>query len=160
MYDEKLVIDNINLIYLALKRLKIYDKCDDYFDVGMIGLVKGARVFDETKGLKPSTFLYHCIYNELLLALRKKVPDGMVSLNKVLSSDRNGNELFLEDTLPSEVNIEEEMIQKEQKARMYNEIAKLNEREKKIICLSYKNILPYILFVKNDFSFEKKYLIK
>ncbi len=137
MYDERLVTDNINLIYLALKRLYLYDKRDEYFDVGMIGLVKGARAFDETRGLKPSTFLYNCIYNELRMTFRKKDPDGMLSLSKVLFTDGNGNELFLEDMIPSDVNIEEEMILKEQKEKMYNEILKLKEREKLVICLSY-----------------------
>lgn len=137
MYDEKLVIDNVNLIYLALKRLYLYDKRDDYFDVGMIGLVKGARTYDKTKGIAATTYLYRCIYSELCMTFRKKDPDGMLSLNKEMNREADDRITTLEDTIPSDVNIEEEMILKEQKEEMYNEILKLNKREKLVICLSY-----------------------
>ena len=80
MYDEKLVLDNINLIYVVLKRLKLYHKCDEYFDVGMIGLVKGAKTFNKKLGYSPSTYLYRCIYNEIGTELRKKKLDT-ISLN-------------------------------------------------------------------------------
>lgn len=137
MYDEKLVIDNVNLIYLALKKLYLYDKRDDYFDVGMIGLVKGARTYDKTKGIAATTYLYRCIYSELCMTFRKKDPDGILSLNKEMNREADDRITTLEDTIPSDVNIEEEMILKEQKEEMYNEILKLNKREKLVICLSY-----------------------
>lgn len=136
MYDEKLVIDNVNLIYLALKRLYLYDKRDDYFDIGMIGLVKGARTYDKTKGIAATTYLYRCIYYELCMTFRKKDPDGMLSLNKEIK-ETDDRTITLEDTIPSDVNIEEETLLKEQKEEMYNEILKLNKREKLVICLSY-----------------------
>lgn len=136
MYDEKLVLDNVNLIYLVLKRLNLYDKRDDYFDIGMIGLVEGARTYDKTKGIAATTYLYRCIYNELCMTFRKKDPDGILSLNKEIKETDNRT-ITLEDMIPSDINIEEEVILKEQKEEMYNEILKLNEREKLVICLSY-----------------------
>lgn len=80
MYDEKLVLDNINLIYLVLKRLKVYHKCDEYFDIGMIGLVKGAKSFNKDLGYSPTTYLYKCIYNEIVMEFRKK-EISTISLN-------------------------------------------------------------------------------
>ena len=137
MYDEKLVMENINLIYLALKRLYLYDKKDDYFDVGMIGLVKGARTYDKTKGIAPSTYLYRCIYAELCNTFRKKQPDGMLSLNKVINSEADGKAITLQDVIPSDINIEEEIIKKDQIEHLYIALSKLKEKELDIINATY-----------------------
>ena len=72
MYDEKLVLDNVNLIYLVLKKLGLYNNHEEYFDLGMIGLVKGAKTFNKELGYNASTYLYRCIYNEIYCHLRKK----------------------------------------------------------------------------------------
>ena len=137
MYDEKLVMDNINLIYLVLKRLYLYDKRDDYFDVGMIGLLKGARTYDKTKGIAATTYLYRCIYSELCMTFRKKQPDGMLSLNEIVNSDKEGNPITLEDRIPSDVNIEEEIMKKDQIEHLYIALSKLKERELDIINATY-----------------------
>lgn len=100
MYDEKLVLDNINLIYAVLKKLKVYHKCDEYFDVGMIGLVKGARSFNKELGFSPSTYLYRCIYHEVIQEFRKKeLPTVSLSIEvnekntlEDIISDKNSTE--------------------------------------------------------------------
>ena len=55
LIKEKLILDNINLIYMVLKRYNLYNQLDEYYDIGMIGLVKGANTFSEDKGYKVST---------------------------------------------------------------------------------------------------------
>lgn len=51
---------NINLVPFVLKRMGLIRKYDEYVDIGWIGLVYGAKNYDETKG-KESTFLYKSI---------------------------------------------------------------------------------------------------
>ena len=43
--------DNIKLIYFVLKQLNMYNKdgIEEYFDLGMIGLVKGTRTYKKKK---------------------------------------------------------------------------------------------------------------
>lgn len=36
MNKEKLILDNIGLIYMVLKKYNLYKYADEYFDVGMI----------------------------------------------------------------------------------------------------------------------------
>ena len=45
---DEIVINNTKLIYVALKKLKMYNQLciENYYDVGMIGLVKGAKKYN------------------------------------------------------------------------------------------------------------------
>lgn len=143
MTEEKLILDNINLIYMILKKLNLYSNQDEYFDVGMLGLVKGAKKFDESKGYAPSTFLSNCIKNEIVCYIRnnraKKRNSGKqdISIYDSIYKDANRNELTIIDFMPSKENIEENMINKESLEALYKEISNLNERNKFIICSYY-----------------------
>ena len=44
---NELIENNINLVYHVIKQLGLYNKLEDYYDVGLIGLVKAAKNFDE-----------------------------------------------------------------------------------------------------------------
>lgn len=138
MNREKLIINNTNLIYLALKNLNLYNKLDEYYDVGMIGLVKGANTYDETLNYKESTYLYKCIYNEILLTIRrdkrkKIIPDYMmISLYTPITDN-----LVIADFISDDIDIEKELIKKEQIDILHNELLKLTELEQLIINLSF-----------------------
>lgn len=138
---EKLILDNINLIYMVLKRYNLYNELDEYYDVGMIGLVKGANNFDESKGYKPSTYLTTCITNEILYYKRKKLMQkrgsGMQNVSIYTQINNDGKELYLLDVIPSNESIEENIIKKEKIELIYKEIFKLNDRDKFIICSNY-----------------------
>ena len=56
---EDLILNNTKLIYVVLKKYGLYNHIgiDKYYDVGMIGLVKGAKKFDRDKNFKSSSFL-------------------------------------------------------------------------------------------------------
>ena len=50
MFDEnKLILENINLVYHILKKMGLYDKLDEYYDIGIIGLVKASKKYDKSK---------------------------------------------------------------------------------------------------------------
>ena len=70
--EEKIILENQNLIYAVLKKLNLYNQHEEYFDLGMIGLIKGVKTYDESKGYKLSTYLSICIKNEILMFLRKR----------------------------------------------------------------------------------------
>ena len=138
MYDEKLVTDNVNLIYYILGKLNLYHKRDEYFDIGMIGLVKAAKNFEPDKNYLFSTYAGSCIYKELLRyirgekSLKRKVNNNAISLNKIIY-DNGENTISLEDTLISDFNIEEEILKKEEIEDLHIALSKLKLLELKVL---------------------------
>ncbi len=43
---------------------------DDLISIGSIGLIKGINSFDNSKGIKLSTYISRCVENEILMFLR------------------------------------------------------------------------------------------
>lgn len=143
MYEERLVTDNINLIYFVLKKMNLYNQREEYYDVGMIGLCKAAQNFDPSRGYAFNTYACSCIRSQILIYIRKKktnkrkANDNVISLNITIYEDVSGTKLTLEDLLPSKTNIEEELIEKEQIKNLYIALSKLKERELDIINALY-----------------------
>lgn len=139
MIEEKIVSDNINLIYMVLKKYGLYRKLDEYYDVGLIGLIKGVKTFDDSKGYSISTYLVRCITNEVLAYQRKmtmkKRGGGIKDIS--IYTPINEEEKELLEVIPSNEDIEENIIKKEQLEMIYKEISKLSDRDKFIICSSY-----------------------
>lgn len=104
------------LIFLAIKKKNIYYKTEDefqeYVDVGTDGLLKGIRTYDNTKGVKESTYVYKCIETEIkkkvYLKTMKKRTGKVVSLNKVATD--TGDEII--DLIASDVDVEKEVEDK------------------------------------------------
>jgi RNA polymerase sporulation-specific sigma factor len=136
--EEKLILDNINLIYHVLKKYNLYSDLDEYFDIGMIGLVKAAKKFDGSKGYKPSTYLSNCIANEILCYIRnQKCLKRGSGIKNISIYTPITDEIDLLDCIRSNEDIEKNTIKKEQHELLYQEISKLNERDKFIICSKY-----------------------
>lgn len=148
MTEEKLILDNINLIYMVLKEYRLYKDLEEYFDIGMIGLVKGAKGFDASKGYASSTYLTLCIRHEICIFLRKQCAEKRnggkqdISIYTPIAKDKNGHEQSIMDIITSDENIEENMLQAERAELMHKELSKLKERDKFIIC-SYYELLGY-----------------
>lgn len=62
---SRLVTENINLIYLVMKRFRNrgVDR-EDLFQIGAVGLTKAAQRFDESKGFAFSTYAVPLIIGE------------------------------------------------------------------------------------------------
>ena len=60
---EKEIFENENLIYFVLKQKNLSP--EEFYDLGMIGLIKGIKSFDPSKGYARSTYLVACIKNEI-----------------------------------------------------------------------------------------------
>lgn len=132
--QEQLVNDNMGLIGLVINRMNLRYEYEDYFEIGLIGLVKGVKSFDPSKGVTGSTYFYRCIQNEIYQYGRKiKRTLKTISIDCKISVD----DLSIADTIKSEIDIEEEIIKKEQYEIIIKNINALNDREKFIILHYY-----------------------
>lgn len=134
--QERMVLENQNLIYTVLKKYHV--SIEDYFDIAMIGLCKGVKTFDKTKGFKASTYLYRCIVNELFMEFRQKKVKT-ISL-EVHFKNKNNDSLRLEEMLcDDKVNIENDFIKKSEIDLLYQKMNILNDKEKFIIEKTFFN---------------------
>lgn len=136
---DELVIENEKLIYHTLKRLHMYHLVDEYYDIGMIGLVKASKSYSTEKGCF-STYACTCISNEIKAELRKqnnlKRKAEIVSIHSVKYTNGE-NDITLEDTIESDINIENDLIERDQYRMMYEAINKLSTKEKDLITQYY-----------------------
>ena len=140
--DAKKILIEHNLrlvVFLAKKYDNTGVDLEDLVSIGTIGLIKGVNTYKNDKNIKLATYASRCIDNEILMFLRKnKKRKGEVSLEDSLSYDSEGNELHLEDVLGTDANIVSKGIEDEtDKKLMYQELNKLNDRDKEIISLRY-----------------------
>lgn len=119
--DKCLATDNIRLVYYMFNKLAKTELVnrykDDLISEGMIGLVKASKGFDESRDIKFISYASRCIYNQMLMYIRKlrKHVGIEVSLNKPVYIDDNGNELCYADIIEaSQINYEERMLIKAQ----------------------------------------------
>ena len=137
---KKLIEHNLRLVvFLAKKYENTGVDLEDLVSIGTIGLIKGVNTYKLDKNIKLATYASRCIDNEILMFLRKnKKRRGEISFEDSLSYDAEGNELHLEDILGTDDDIVVRGIEKEyEKKTLYQEINKLNERDKKIMILRY-----------------------
>lgn len=133
--------DNINLIYFVLKQLNIYNKngIDEYFDVGMLGLVKGLKTYTESKG-SLSTYLVKCIRNKILMEMRIQKADKRNNGVKPISINTpTTDNLTIEDTIKSDFDMLESIIKNERIKELGVAINTLKPIEKRVIIDIYFN---------------------
>ena len=137
---QKLIEHNLRLVvFLAKKYENTGVDLEDLVSIGTIGLIKGINTFNSDKNIKLATYASRCIDNEILMFLRKnKRRRTEVSFEDSLSYDAEGNELHLEDVLGTDEDIVTRGLEEEiEKKLLYQEIDKLNDRDKEIMVLRY-----------------------
>ncbi|MDD3392832.1 MAG: RNA polymerase sporulation sigma factor SigK [Bacilli bacterium] len=137
---QKLIEHNLRLVvFLAKKYENTGIDLEDLVSIGTIGLIKGVNTYKLDKNIKLATYASRCIDNEILMFLRKnKKRRGEVSFEDSLSYDAEGNELHLEDILGTDSDIVTKNLEEEtEKKLLYQEITKLNGRDKQIMILRY-----------------------
>lgn len=140
MPEEQVILDNINLVYLVLKQMNLYKEYEEWFDVGVIGLIKSVKNYNPDYGLALSTYACRCIKNEILLEIRKnnsnkrKVNMNCVSLEKEIYNNGTGEFILLKDKIPSEYDLEKEIIKNDV---MLNLLNVLNDKEKYVLVHTY-----------------------
>ena len=137
---NKLIEHNLRLVvFLSKKYENTGVDLEDLVSIGTIGLIKGVNTYKLDKNIKLATYASRCIDNEILMFLRKnKRRRGEISFEDSLSYDSEGNELHLEDILGTANDIVTRPLEEEiEKRILYQELVKLNNRDKEIMMLRY-----------------------
>ena len=119
--EEEIIKKQTPLIYLAIKKEHLYwkteDEFQDFVDAGYDGLLKGIRNYDDTKGVKASTFYYTCIRHEMHKVIYKKnlKKNSMktISLNTMITGQDE-----IGDLIPSDYDLESTIVQRIESERL------------------------------------------
>ena len=137
---EKLVLHNIRLVLFEVaKKYKNtdYDK-KELVAVGNIGLLKALNTYDLSREIAFPTYAIKCIDNEMLIYLKKTKKHQMVdSIDKIVSYDKNGNEMKLEDKLNSDIDIAGDYEKKETYRLIREIVNNLPDRDREIIIMYF-----------------------
>ena len=110
-----------------------------------MGLIKAAKRFDPDKGYTFSTFATRCIKNYILIDIRnsktnnRKANTTAVSLDEPVLFDEDGDTKSLMDTISSNFDMEEYIIEKEKIELVSNAISKLSPEERQILNWYYSS---------------------
>ena len=113
---------------------------DDLISIGTIGLIKGINSFDNSKGVRLSTYVARCIDNEILMHLRSTKKLGAeVFLEEPIGKDKDDNTITLQEVLEnSDKSIEEIVDLKFKLKNIYSKMKEvLKDREKLILELRF-----------------------
>lgn len=136
-----LIEHNLRLVAHIAKRYTNKEQdLEDLISIGSIGLIKAINSFSSDRGFKISTYASKCIENEILMHIRAtKKQQAEVSMNTIIGTDKDGNDMELVDTLDVEdKDIVDSIYNKvitEQLVKFIND--KLPERERQIMNLRY-----------------------
>lgn len=141
--EEKIVLDNIKLIYKCIKDMHCFWRTDDefqnYYDAGLEGLIRGAKTYNSNIA-KPSTYLITCIRHSIARYIyvseqnNKKInKEIMTSLDEMVSFD---SETTIGELIPDDGPSVEEKIEK--KIKMDSIIKELNSMKNQKDALAIK----------------------
>ncbi len=137
---DKLIGRNLRLVAHIMKKYHINESdYDDIMSIGTIGLIKAVDSYNAKNGTRFSTYAARCIENEILMYFRsQKKNANLISINDVLDTDKEGNELTLIDIISTDDTVTDE-VDKKIKIRKIEKTIKerLTERERNIIILRY-----------------------
>ncbi len=138
---NKLIEHNLRLVAHIAKKYETKEQdIEELISIGSIGLIKAINSFKGEKNYKISTYASKCIENEILMHIRAtKKQKSEVSMNTIIGTDKDGNDMELVDTIDSdEKDAIETIYNKMLTAQVKNFIKnKLPEREKYIMTLRY-----------------------
>ncbi len=140
MRDE-IILENKSLIYKVIKdlhcRIRDDEEEDEYFFIGLMGLIKAIDKYDKTRSSK-STFYYTCIKNEITsyfgVRTHKKRNNGLreISLNTIINEETE-----LIDLIPDNKRFEEDVMTKDEVKYL---LSKLKDRRYKQLLIEYYGI--------------------
>lgn len=128
---------DLSIIGGVLKKLDFNCDYEEAISIAYVGFSKALMSYNKKKGAKFTTYAFTCIKNEVLAFMRKSQKDtNNISLNAILSTDKNGNDLQLADTLADtgkDSILEDVILRNEEYDFLLKAIDKLSERERIII---------------------------
>ena len=137
---DVLINHNLRLVAHVVKKYYATEsEQDDLLSIGTIGLIKAVDSYNFDTGARFSTYAARCIENEILMHFRSQRKSSQdISINDVIDTDKEGNELTLIDVIASEDTIVDAIDKKFKIEHMLQGINTiLDDREKKIIILRY-----------------------
>lgn len=135
---DDLAAENMALVYYIVSKFSNTNiDADELFSVALIGYEKALSKFNPNRNTKFSTYAYRCIQNEIFYFIRgeKKISEKVVSLNATIATDKNGNDLEVDETIPAEEDTMDETLIKEETVNALMKVINedLNESERLII---------------------------
>lgn len=128
---EQVVLNNVRLIRMVLRKLNLNFLDEDLFATGLVGLVKAVIKFDSEKGVKFSTFATRVISNEILMTFRKKRITNLLYLDKMVEIG-DGDTVALADMIEDKRDYESEVISN---ISVKSILSNLTNRESQILYL-------------------------
>ena len=136
-----LIERNLRLVaHVCKKYLSSNVSQEDLISIGTIGLIKGINSFDDTKGVRLSTYVARCIDNEILMYLRSTKKLGSeIFLEEPIGKDKDDNTVTLKEILENRDKSIEEIIDIKFKIKkIYKKMKEvLKDREKLILELRF-----------------------
>lgn len=138
---DVLIERNLRLVaHIARKYTGPGTSAEDLISIGTIGLIKAINTYTSKKSTRLATYSARCIENEILMSIRaSKKTKQEVSISLPIGTDKDGNEISLNDILGSDPDeIFDHLHLKFQIQQLYkimNQV--LSERERTILSLRY-----------------------
>ena len=137
-----LIERNLRLVAHVCKKYSTTNvEQDDLISIGTIGLIKGIKSYDSSKGVRLATYVSRCIENEVLMHLRSvKKLGAEVSLEDTIGKDKDDNTVSLQEVLEiNEKSIEDEVDLKLKIKKLYVKMTEvLKDREKLILEMRFR----------------------
>ena len=101
-----LIERNLRLVaHVAKKYATQPQMLEEYISIGTIGLIKAVNTYRSSRKVKLATYAARCIENEILMSIRaSRKFTSEVSLNIPIGTDKDGNEINLNDILGTDPN--------------------------------------------------------
>jgi len=144
--EEKEVMaeENYSLVFYVVKMFQTSGIAyDELVSIAMVGYAKALNAFDTERNVKFSTYAINCIKNEILFFLRKEKNHmkNSFSMNTVLSTDKNGNNLSMEETVSNldngDITLEQDVMLSDDIHLLQKALDFLSDKEKYIITYRY-----------------------
>ena len=137
---NKLIEHNLRLVAHIVKKYESSNiSSDDLISIGTIGLIKSIDSYNNSRGVKLTTYAAKCIENEILMYFRSnKKYNNVISLNDIIAKSQDGSDISLMDILENkEINVYDKIEFKDNVSNLKKYLNVLNEREMKIIKMRY-----------------------
>ena len=135
-----LIQHNLRLVAHVVKKYNQTEEADDLISVGSLGLIKAINSYKLNHGTQFSTYAAKCIENEILMLIRaNKKHKGNLSIEDVLGTDDENNEITIGELSFDEDNNVEKCVEDKIISKKLDNLLKknLSNREYEIMCMRY-----------------------
>lgn len=137
--NEEVVLKNLGLINKVIKDMNCLIRDDEdydfYYHIGLLGLIEASKTYNEEKG--KSGYLYKGIKVRIFNAFRYNLSDKRHNTIPDISLNKTINDIELIDLIPSNYNMEEEIMTKVYVEQL---LSKLKDKKYKTYLMEYYGI--------------------